>query len=449
MLDIANQSWGVWGPITRRDFIRLGALGMMGVLLPDWLRSQAFAGTAEARTKSVIQLWLGGGPSHLDTFDPKPGAGADYCGPYTKPIETNVAGIRISEALPMLAKQADKYSILRGMTHSNNGHETATYMMQTGTMPSGDLVYPAIGAVIAMKKGGQPGYNKVLPPFIMVTQSLGRFSEGGFLGTKYNAYATGGAMRDKDLQIGGAVGEAAEQRLRDRRTLLQSLDSAAQMEGQDAPREVDAFREQAYDLVLGEAKKVFDLSSEKGELRDRYGRTKFGQSCLLARRLAEAGTPFVTVNWGGWDTHKKHFERMKEMLPDLDRGFSALLEDLDQRGLLKTTMVVCGGEFGKTPKIDQAPPWDGGRGHWGNAFSWVVAGGGFKGGAVVGATDFRGENVRERPVYPWDLSASIYKLLGIDPNEKLPHPQGCVAYVTPTAGGGVASGGMLTEIMEG
>jgi len=212
-------------------------------------------------------------------------------------------------------------------------------------------------------------------------------------------------------------------------------------------RAMDSYQEKAYSLILGDAKKAFDLSDEKDELRDQYGRTRFGQSCLLARRLVENGVPFVTVNLGGWDTHKQNFEAMDKLLPVLDQGFAALLADLHQRGLLETTIVVWYGEFGRTPKVDKDPPWNGGRGHFCAAFSVVVAGGGFKGGKVVGETDWRGEKVTSRPVYPWDLSASIYKLLGIDPAGRLPHPRGCVAYVTPPAGGPMASGGLLNEIM--
>jgi hypothetical protein len=208
-----------------------------------------------------------------------------------------------------------------------------------------------------------------------------------------------------------------------------------------------AFQDQAYGLILGDAKKAFDISQEKDELRDRYGRHRFGQSCLLARRLVENGVPFVMVNFGGWDTHKQHFERMEKLLPQLDSGFSALLDDLSQRGLLDSTIVVWYGEFSGTPKIAKEPPWNGGRHHFADVFSGVVAGGGFQGGKVVGASDARGEKVKERPVYPWDLTASIYQLLGIDPAGRLPHPHGCVAYVSPIASGEVQSGGLLTEIM--
>jgi hypothetical protein len=447
MLDIRGKNCGWSGQLGRRDFLRVGALSVLGLTLADWFKLTAFGQVREDNftARSVIQLWMGGGPSHLDTFDPKPGAGEDYCGPYKKAIPTNVPEISLCEMMPLMAKQADKFSILRGMTHPANGHEVATYLMQTGTLPSGDLVYPAVGAVVALKKGYEAGYEGALPPYITVTNPLGRFSEPGFLGPTYSPFATGGDPSAKDFRVGGLGGGTSEQRMESRRSLLQAVDSFARnREDEGEFRKMDSFQEKAFGLILGEAKKAFDLSQEDDDVRDRYGRNRFGQSCLLARRLVENGVLFVTVNWGGWDTHKQHFERMNEMLPVLDRGFSALLEDLAQRGLLESTIVHWGGEFGRTPKILEEPPWNGGRGHYCNAFSCVVAGGGFKGGKVVGATDYRGERVRQRPIYPWDLTASMYQLLGIDPAGRLPHPHGCVAYVVPKGG---QSGGPLTEIM--
>ena len=238
------------------------------------------------------------------------------------------------------------------------------------------------------------------------------------------------------------------ERLAQRKGLLESMDASAPAADTGPSRELDAYRQKAYDLVTGPAKAAFDLSQEKAATRDRYGQTTFGQACLLARRLVEGHVPFITINWGGWDTHKQHFEQMAKMLPVLDQGFSALLDDLAARGLLDTTIVLWGGEFGRTPKIAADPPWAGGRHHFCTAFSCVVAGGGFKGGHVVGVTDRTGERVRERPVYPWDLSASVYKLMGIDPNGRLPHPQGRVIYVTPPPPANAKKdGGILKEIM--
>ncbi|MBI5381448.1 MAG: DUF1501 domain-containing protein [Opitutae bacterium] len=435
----------------RRDFLRVGGLAALGFTLADWFALQARAAgqPAKAPARSVIQLWMGGGPPHLDTFDPKPGAGVDYCGPLNRAIDTNVAGMRIGELLPLLAKQADKFSIIRSMTHGNNSHETAAYIMQTGTMP-GDLVYPAQGAVVALKRAEVGAVASSLPPYITLTNPLGRFSECGFLGNNFRTFAPGGDPNAKEYRVQGLVPPRGmtDERIQERRSLVQAVDGLArQVEKQAALGEMDEFQEKAYGLLLGDAKKAFDLSAETEATRNRYGRTQFGQSCLLARRLVEHGVPFITVNSGGWDTHKNHFDAMKRLLPPLDQGFSALLEDLHQRGLLGSTIVTWGGEFGRTPKVAIDAPWFGGRHHFGAVFSSVVAGGGFKGGTVLGASDFRGENVAQRPVYPWDLAASIYTLLGIDPKGQLPHPRGCVAFVSPLASGTVPTGGLLKEIM--
>jgi len=421
---------------------------MLGLTVADLFRLKAYGQVKDGKAKSVILLWMGGGPPHTDTFDPKPGAGPDYAGPYNKAIGTNVPGIQLGQKLPKLAKMADKFSILRGITHPHRGHEMGTYVMQTGTLPSGELSYPSIGAVVALKKGYEAGYAGALPPNIAVTSAVGRFNASGFLGSELRPFATGGDPNAKTFRVGGLVPTRGEALLQKRRELLKAVDGfAREMDRSGTVKEMDSHQEKAYGLIMGDAKKAFDMSQENDELRDKYGRTRQGQSCLLARRLVENGVLYVTVNWGGWDTHKQHFEKMDKMLPQLDQAFSALLEDLDQRGLLETTIVLWTGEFGRTPKVAKDAPWLGGRHHFSDAFSVVVAGGGFKGGKVVGKTDSKGEKVIERPIYPWDLSASMYKLLGIDPTGDLPHPRGCKAYVTPVAGGDTPSGGMLTEIM--
>jgi hypothetical protein len=211
---------------------------------------------------------------------------------------------------------------------------------------------------------------------------------------------------------------------------------------------MDYCEEQAYELILGDAGKVFDINTEDAKLRERYGRGDFGASCLLARRLVEQGVPYVTINYSGWDTHKKHFDIMNTKLTELDRGFSTLLEDLEDRGLLDSTIVWWGGEFGRGPKIQWDAPWNGGRSHFGNCFSHVVAGGGFQGGQVIGASDEKGMEVADRPVYPWDLIGSMYEQLGIDTAAQLPHPQGLDVRVSPTEVDGVIIGGRLREIMS-
>jgi uncharacterized protein (DUF1501 family) len=241
----------------------------------------------------------------------------------------------------------------------------------------------------------------------------------------------------------------SDQRQRDRRELLHKLNTLEHtMPGDAQLTASEQCEKQAYDLILGDAGKVFDLSQEKDALRDRYGRNTFGQSCLVARRLVERGVPYVTINYkGGWDTHKQNFQTMRRRLPEMDKGMATLLQDLSEHGLLDSTIVWWSGEFGRTPKVQWEAPWNGGRGHHGQVFSAVVAGGGFRGGHVVGASDATGERVKERPVYPCDLIGSMYELLGIDPEAKLPHPQGLVVNATPSAADKAPAGGRLKEIM--
>jgi hypothetical protein len=407
------------------------------------------AAAPAAKAKAVIQIWMWGGPSHLDTFDPKPEAGYDYCGPLDKPIPTNVEGIVIGELLPLLAQQADKYSIIRSMTHGINAHETASYMVQTGRPPGGRIVYPCVGAVVSSFKGYSAGYSGLIPPYIVLTQPQGRFDEAGFLGPRFRPFATGGDPAQARFAVEGIVAQGVtDQRQRDRRELLHNLNTLEKaMPAEASLKALDAAEEQAYGLILGDGGKVFDLSQEKDDMRDRYGRNTFGQSCLAARRLVERGVPYVTINYQGWDTHRQNFQAMRRQLPMMDKGMATLLQDLSERGLLASTIIWWSGEFGRTPKIQWEAPWNGGRGHWGPVFSAVVAGGGFQGGRVVGASDARGEQVKDRPVYPCDLIGSIYELLGMDPDGKLPNPQGLDTRLTPAASDGVSMGGRLKEIM--
>jgi len=449
-------------PMSRRETLRLGIAGGASLVFGG-LRN-AYGGPAKptttAKAKLVIQVWLWGGPSHLDSFDPKPEAGPAYCGPLDKPIPTNVDGIMIGQLFPELAKQADKYSLIRSMTHGINAHETAAYMVQTGWELGDGDTHPSIGSVASFFRGYRAGYRNPIPPFVVVTESQGRFSEAGFLGSRYRPFATGGDPRRDPFVVEGIVAQGiSTQRQRDRRDLLNRLNVLPKaMPGNPEFAALQQCDQQAYDLILGDAGKVFDLTQETQEMREFYGFTRFGagltkigQSCLLARRLVEKGVPYVTINDGGWDHHKAIFSEQEGGLPDkataLDRALAALLQDLSDRGLLESTIVWCGGEFGGTPKVSTEPPWTGGRQHWGNVFSALVAGGGFQGGQVVGSSDEKGEEVKERPVYPVDLLGSMYDLLGIDTNTKLPHPQGKEVAVLPTAADGVNAGGRLTEIM--
>lgn len=438
--------------MNRREAMRYGLFGAAGLLLSDRFPRRLWAEasrSSNARAKSVIQIWMWGGPSHIDTFDPKPAAGYDYCGPLDKPIATNVDGIVISELLPLLAKQADKYSIIRGLTHSINAHETASYAVQTGRRSGGHDVFPSVGAVVSLFKGYNAGYTGLIPPYIVMTQPLGRFSEAGFLGPRYQPFATGGDPAQARFVVEGVIAQnITDQRQRDRRELLRQLNTLGPLA--HAGASLDAFaasEEKAYDLILGESGKVFDLSLEKDEMRDRYGRNTFGQSCLVARRLVERGVPYMAINYNGWDTHKQNFQVMRQKLPQMDKGMAALLEDLSQRGLLDSTIIWWSGEFGRTPRVMWEAPWNGGRNHHGEVFCAVLAGGGFKGGHVVGSSDAQGEQVRDRPVSPGDVIASMYELLGINPEAKLPHPAGLDARAVPPPVESEKSDGRLKEIM--
>ncbi len=457
----SNYYGSLCGPrLTRRQTLHCGMLNAAGLMLASRLMAADEPGDPDApptaregKAKAVIQIWLGGGPTHIDTFDPKPDAGVDYTGPLKSTCPTNVPGMHVGELMPELAKVADKYSLIRSFTHGDNGHETASYLTQTGRNP-GRIVFPAVGAVVTAFKGfgnadEQPtGKENLIPPYVVLTQPQGRFSEAGFMGIKYKPFATGGDPNAGRFAVEGIVSaDLSDSQQRQRRDLLSSMNTLGNVL-QDNTELVVATksREHAYDLMLGDAGQVFNLNTEKDELRRQYGRTKFGQSCLAARRLIEQGTKFVTINDGGWDTHKDHFSSMRRKLPDLDRGLATLIADLADRGLLQSTIVWCIGEFGRTPKVATESPWNGGRHHFGAVFSSLVAGGGFKGGHVVGASDARAETVKDRPVYPGDLIGTIYDLIGIDPEASLPHPRGDFIRATPGTDEGMPSAGRLSEI---
>jgi len=461
-------------PLSRRELMRRGAWGTAGLLAAaSGLNPLVYAAPAQKadedqaarekaardeaakakakdkpKIKSVIQVFLWGGMSHNDTWDPKPGTGYDYLGELDRVVNTNVDGIQLGYLFPQLAKQADKFALIRSMTHGNDGHETAAYLMQTGHKPGGQLSYPSVGAVFTFFRKNQ--YKGLLPPFIVMLQAAGRFSEEGFLGPAYKPFATGGDPNGQRFEVQGIVNRGLDdRRQKARRELLDKLNLLGS--GYADSEEIAAIeeaKERAYQLILGEGREVFNLDNEPRDLRDRYGRNTFGQECLAARRLVEAGVPYITISFpGGWDTHSNHFATMRRQCPMLDQGLAALLEDLSARGLLQTTLVWCTGEFGRTPKVSWEPPWNGGRHHHGRVFTVLVAGGGFIGGRVVGSSDEKAETVKERPVYPADLLGSFYLLAGIDPEAKLPHPLGLDARVLDTENEGMKSAGFLAEII--
>ena len=360
-------------PLSRREALRVGFFSTAGLLFagrpllgaeaPPVVAAavpgaQCAAGVPiKAKAKSVIQVFLWGGMSHNDTWDPKPDSGYDYMGEFRKAIPTNVDGIQIGELFPNLAKQADKYSLIRSLSHRNNGHETAAYLVQTAHAPGERLAYPSIGAVFALFKG--PDYKGLIPPYVVLTRPQGRFSEEGFLGPLYKPFATGGDPNAARFEVEGVVARGITyERQKSRSVLRDKLDTMGELMGTSNQLAVSAeARNQAYELILGKARGVFDLAQEKPELRDHYGRHTFGQSCLAARRMVEAGVPYIVINYpGGWDTHSNHFPTMRRQCPQLDQGLAMLLQDLHDHGLLESTLVWCCGEFGRTPKVDWQPP---------------------------------------------------------------------------------------------
>jgi hypothetical protein len=386
--------------------------------------------------KSVIEIWLWGGPSQLETFDPKPDASRDFNGGL-KSIPTDVKGVHIHEWWPRLAKCASLYSIIRSMTHTQFGHENATYLMQTGRLPGGGEVFPALGTVIAQVK--RSSYKGDLPPSVILTRAKGRFSEVGFLGVEAAPLVTGGRPNASRFTVDGVVppegitpGRAAE-----RYELLEALDLWRPSSGVNASivKAFDDAGREARRIAEGNAAKVFDLSREPSSVRESYGRNEIGQSLLAARRLVEYGVPYITVNLSGWDSHKRHFETMRRKSEETDMAVAALLVDLKAKGLLDSTIVWVGGEFGRTPKVGWEAPWNGGRNHYARCFSTLVAGGGFKGGCVVGRSDETAGKPIERPVSPQDFIGSIYELCGIDPEGPLPNNVGKRLPILPPSTG--------------
>jgi hypothetical protein len=408
---------------SRRNFLRVGGLSTLGLGLSSLLQAEASADDAapKARAKSILLVYLGGGLSHHDSFDLKPEADESIRGKY-KPIDTNVAGIRVGELLPKMAQQMDKVCLVRSGAHNNDHHETATNWVLSGRFGSAFGDWPAMGAVAAHELG----FGNAIPPYVAIprnpsfTWELGR---SAFLGGRFESFKAGDPneanYRVRDLV---APQPLAEVRVQRRQSLLKAVDSfAAKVEGNDQLNVYNEYQQRATEMVLsGKARESFAIEKETSELRDRYGRTTFGQSCLLARRLIEGGVRFVTVNYGGWDHHAKVFENLDKKLPEFDAGFSTLVDDMTTRGLLKDTLLVCMGEFGRTPKINK----DAGRDHWAPAASLLFAGAGIKVGQVIGATDRDGAYVTNKPFAPADVSYTMLASLGINPRKQLHTPDG-------------------------
>ncbi len=411
--------------VTRRDFVRVGGLTALGLGLTDLLRLRA-AAADESKARRCILIWLDGGPSHLETFDLKPEAPAEVRGPF-QPISTNVPGIQICELMPRTAQMMDRVAIVRSVTSPLGEHNFGTHYLMTGYKPTPVLEYPSIGSVVAHLQSSE----SVLPKHIAVPTFRvggGRLSGNGFLPDEVKPFSIGGDPAKADFRVRdldfypGIDGSRIERR----REFLSALDRFSGHVEQSGNAPADPQFEQAYRLITSrDAKKAFDLGDEPREVRQRYGGRTIGQSCLLARRLIERGVPFVTVNNPGWDTHQDAYTRLKEgytgakipvgLIPSLDTAFAALVEDLAERGLLDETLIVVMGEFGRTPKLNTS----GGRDHWPRVFSVALAGGGVRGGQVVGESDSVGESPADREVTPADLACTIYTLLGLDPQHNL------------------------------
>jgi hypothetical protein len=408
--------------VSRRDFLRVGAVGGLGLTLPALLGSEARAEERHgARAKSVLLVYLGGGLTHHDSFDPKPDAPAEVRGEY-KAISTCLPGVQVSEKLPLMAKCLDRISLVRSGSHNNDHHETATNWVLCGRLGSAFGDYPAMGAVAAYEFG----FRGDLPPYVAAPRNPSfswELGKSAYLGGRYESFKAGDPNEPNyKVQDVSPNEEVSAKRAERRKSLLGAVDDLArQVQGNDQIATYDEFHQRAATMILSsEARAAFAIDSEGDRLRERYGRTTFGQSCLLARRLIERGVRFVTVNYGGWDHHSKIFENCNKKLPEFDQGFSALLEDMDTRGLLAETLVLAFGEFGRSPKVNK----DVGRDHWGPAASLVFAGAGVTRGQVVGSTDKMGAFANRRPVAPADVACTVYEAIGIDPRKMLPAPDG-------------------------
>jgi hypothetical protein len=425
--------------MSRRHFLQLGVAGMASVSLPQLLRAKHQSATS--KNTSVILLWLDGGPSHMDLYDMKPEAPAEYRGIW-RPIRTKVPGIEISELFPKQARITDKYSIIRSLHHNTGDHFAGAHRILTAkdlgvSGANTEQRFPGIGAIVhrelGARKKGVPGY-VAIPYAASIGLNPGYFG-GHMLGAQHNPFAPGGDPNAPNYSVSSFnLGQGLTiERLEDRRTLVKHFDTTRRaLDRMGIVEAMDRFSQEAFEFVSGPAaRRAFDISREDPRLRDRYGRTHWGQSTLLARRLVEAGCTFVTVHFGGWDHHWDLQKGMENYLPQIDSLVSALFEDLDARGLLETTLVVMCGEFSRTPKMNDggnggAPMSMGtpGRDHWGDAMFCVMGGGGVKGGQIIGATDRLGQRPVSRPVKPSNIHATIYEVLGIDPKLHLLDPSG-------------------------
>jgi hypothetical protein len=410
----------------RRDFLQVGSAGLLGLSLPGFLAAKA-AGKKDSKAKaqSVILVWLAGGPATIDMWDNKPEAPEGIRGEF-KSINTKANGIQFAETLPKMAAVADKVSVVRSLYHTIPSHSPATVFMTTGNKPTAALQYPSLGSVASKMLKTEVG----VPPYVTFGDIRnGTAGLSGYLGTGYNPFVIEGAAgngRAAAFRVRGVTldGRFTLDELEKRDQLLRKFDTgfAAVDKSSDLVDGLDTFHKQALEILRSDkTKKAFDLAAEKQSTRDAYGTTPFGQACLAARRLVEAGVRFSTVSLGGWDTHSQTFNAHKtRLMPQLDQTLAALIADLDERGLLDSTIVMCAGEFGRTPKINK----NNGRDHWARSMACVLAGGGLKRGYAHGTTDASGMAPSTEPVTPDDVASTIFSQLGIDPATELQTPTG-------------------------
>lgn len=421
MLDILGATTRMCDGASRRSFLRLGGLAFGGLTLPHLLRSESVAkqsvakqSGATSRRRSVILVWQAGGPSHIDMYDLKPAAPAEYRGEF-KPIPTNVSGIEISEHLPLQAAMFDKFSVVRSASHTNAGHGMGSQWMLTGYQPTieiNDNLYPSCGSVVAALNGpNEPG----MPAYCNVPNRLD-LGKAAYLGASYNPFSPDSNPNDAGFQVRNMKlpGNLTVDRLGRRQQLLAQVDSIRRdIDTKGDIAGLDQFYRDAFEMVTNEkALKAFDINKEDPRLREKYGRNDLGQSCLLARRLVEAGVTFVTIQaGGGWDTHGNNFAELKNnLLPKFDRGVAALVDDLFVRGLQDDVLVMAMGEFGRTPRINPGA----GRDHWPGSMNVLFAGGGLKMGQAIGTTDSRAEYPTSKPYSPGCILSTMYHALGID-----------------------------------
>ncbi|HEY3966541.1 MAG TPA: DUF1501 domain-containing protein [Planctomycetaceae bacterium] len=420
--------------LARRDLLRVGVAGLFGSGLPlaDLLARQARAADdaqSPARDVSLIILFLKGGLSTIDTWDMKPDSPAEFRGPF-QPIDTNVPGIRIGEHLPLCARQADKFSLVRSFGHRNSDHGPADHYMLTGYHPlagfnptlSPNNQRPAHGAIVAKKLGPRGS----VPPYVCLPRAHPS-AGAAYLGASVAPLIVESDPNSPNFSVPDLTPPLAirSDRLSARKELRDEIDrfkKSGETAGNKSAQAVDVFQQKAFELMTSSAARAaFDIHEEPDQLRDSYGRNSLGQSCLMARRLVEAGVRCVTIDHTNWDTHDNNFNVLKtDLLPILDKGMAGLLTDLSDRGRLDSTLVVVTGEFGRTPRINQ----NAGRDHWGPSFTVALAGGGIQGGRIVGKSDARAEKPDGNPYGPEDLAATMYRLLGINPDEEFYTPEG-------------------------